>query len=290
MTIGRRTLRHVASWEAPDRHQSKALSWSRSDGWSSSRDDHDRTAGGGLASWSRCTGSVNPNRSSNWSPSDGLEALWKNSTIAVRSNRDRGAIQLRSGSLHGAIASNRSENDRRLTRTSIVAWSWPDRGSSWGENRGHFEEKSKRNCGWFQANPEATSSPSETVSTTHEFRPHDRINCPRSSGQFPSLKSHVLSLCSSTFDRLVKKLSEFQERSPVHRDPRAFRLNCEAIGAGLITNFSMISLNFPLEFRMSLRKNPSKFASINENWSPILAVIRLVVRFNRLSRGNLSFY
>ena len=213
MTIGQRTLRHVASWEAPDRHQSKALSWSRSDGWSSSGDDHDRTAGGGLASWSRRTGSVNRDRSSNWSPSDGLEASWKNSTIAVRSNRDSDTIEPRSGSLRDAIASNRSENDRRLTRTSIFARSWPNRGSSWGENRGHFEAKSKQNCGWFQANPEATSSPSETASTTHEFRPHDRINCPRSSGQFPSLKACISLFCSSTFDRLVKKLSEFRGRS-----------------------------------------------------------------------------
>ena len=69
-------------------------------------------------------GSVNPDRSSNWSPSDGLEASWKNSTIAVRSNCDRGAIEPRSGSLRDAIASSRSENDQRLTRTSIVARSW----------------------------------------------------------------------------------------------------------------------------------------------------------------------
>ena len=95
---------------------------------------------------------------------------------------------------------------------------------------------------------------------------------------------------SSTFDRLVKKLSEFRGRSLVHRVPPAFRLDCEAIGAGLITNFSLISSNFPLEFRTSTRKNPSKFASIHENWSPILAAIGLVVRFDRLSGGNLSFY
>ena len=96
--------------------------------------------------------------------------------------------------------------------------------------------------------------------------------------------------CSSTFDRLVKKLSEFRGRSLVHRDSPAFILNCEAIGAGLIANFSLISSNFPLEFRTSTRKNPSKFASIHENWSPILASIGLVVRFDRLLGGNLSFY
>ena len=132
------------------------------------------------------------------------------------------------------------------------------------------------------------SSPSETASTMHEFRPHDHINCPRSSGQFPSLKACISLHCSSTFDRLVKKLSEFRGRSLVH--PPAFRLDCEAIGAGLVTNFSLISSNFPLEFRTSTRKNLSKFTSIYENWSPILVEIKLVVRFDRLSGDNLSFY
>ena len=88
----------------------------------------------------------------------------------------------------------------------------------------------------------------------------------------------------------MKKLSEFRGRSLVYRVTPAFKLDCEAIGAGLITTFSLISLNFPLEFRTSTRKNPSKFASIYENWSPILAEIGLVVRFDRLSGGNLNFY
>ena len=60
------------------------------------------------------------------------------------------------------------------------------------------------------------------------------------------LKSHVLSSLFLTFDRLVKELSEFRGRSLVHRDPPAFRLNSEGIGAGLITNSSLISSNFPL--------------------------------------------
>ena len=49
------------------------------------------------------------------------------------------------------------------------------------------------------------------------------------------------------------------------RDPPAFRLDCHAIEAGLIANSSLISSNFPLEFRKSARKNPSKFASVHEN-------------------------
>ena len=109
-------------------------------------------------------------------------------------------------------------------------------------------------------------------------------------GPILPLKSHVFLLCSSNFDRLVKKLSEFPGRSLVHRDPPAFRLDCKAIGAGLIVKFSLISSNFPLEFQTSTRKNPSKFASIHKNWSPILAAIGLVVRFDWLSGSNLSFY
>ena len=87
----------------------------------------------------------------------------------------------------------------------------------------------------------------------------------------------------------MKELNEFRERYLVHRDPPAFRLDSEGIGAGLITN-SSISSNFPLEFRKSVRKDPSKFTPIRANWSLILVAIGLVVRFDRLSRGNLSFY
>ena len=88
---------------------------------------------------------MNRDRSSNWSPSDGREASWKNSTIAIRSNRDRGAIEQRSGSLRDAIVSNRSENDRRLTRTSIVARLWPDRGPIVGHLEAKIVAISKRN-------------------------------------------------------------------------------------------------------------------------------------------------
>ena len=105
----------------------------------------------------------------------------------------------------------------------------------------------------------------ETASMMHQFHPHDRINRPRSSGQFSSLKACISLLCSSTFDRFLKELSEFRGRSLVHRDPPTFRLDCEAIRAGFMTNFSLISSNFSLQFRTSTRKNPSKFTSIHEN-------------------------
>ena len=167
-----------------------------------------------------------------------------------------------------------------------MARSWSDRGAKIVEIGAKFTAEFGQN--WRGIQP--LSSPSATAPTTPSNDAHDRFNWPRSSDQFPSLKACIPLFCSSTFDRLVKKLSEFRRRSLVHRVPPAFRLDCEAIGAGLITNFSLISSNFPLEFRTSTRKNPSKFASIHENWSPILAEIGLVVRFDRLSGGNLSFY
>ena len=113
---------------------------------------------------------------------------------------------------------------------------------------------------------------------------------PTFSGLIFSLKTHVLFLCSLTFNRFVKELSKFRGRSLVHRDPPAFRLDSEGIGAGLIANSSLISSNFPIEFRKSVRKEPSKFTPIRANWSLILVAIGLKVRFDRLSRGNLSFY
>ena len=174
------------------------------------------------------------------------------------------------------------DHDRR----TIEARSRRDRGPIVAKIGGFLTAKSGQN----RRRIEALSLPSATAPTTPSNDAHDRFNWPRSSDQFPSLKACIPLFCSSTFDRLVKKLSEFRGRSLVHRVPPVFRLDCEAIGAGLITNFSLISSNFPLGFRTSTRKNPSKFASIHENWSPILAAIGLVVRFDRLSGGNLSFY
>ena len=136
---------------------------------------------------------------------------------------------------------------------------------------------------------EATTSPQGTTPTNPGINLHDRFNWPRSSGQFSSLKACNPLLCSSTFDRFVKELSKFRGRSLVHRDPPVFRLDCEAIRAGFIANFPLISSNFPLKFRKSVRKELSKFTPIHANWSLILTAIGLVVRFDRLSRGNLSF-
>ena len=46
---------------------------------------------------------------------------------------------------------------------------------------------------------------------------------------------------------------------------------------------------FPLNAERAWGRNQAKSASIWVNWSPIFVEIGLVVRFDRLSGGNLSF-
>ena len=61
-------------------------------------------------------------------PSDDGGQSWKNSTIEVRSNRDRGEIEPWTGSLRGGIVAIQADGDRRTIWTTIVARSRPDRG------------------------------------------------------------------------------------------------------------------------------------------------------------------
>ena len=65
------------------------------------------------------------------------------------------------------------------------------------------------------------------------------------------IKNWCSSLCNLTLDWIVKQLSDFWARSWVHRDPPAFRIDCDPIGAGLITKSCRIRSNFPLEHRTS---------------------------------------
>ena len=158
-------------------------------------------------------------------------------SIEQRSRSDRAAIVIPSGRNHFHDLQKASLEDLDHDRATIVARSRCDRGPivvrSWLNLRlirGRFYLK-------FGSNDVAP-----------ENRPHDPSKPLPRPPLLPS-KSGLISLfCSSTFDRFVKELSEFQGRSLVHRDPPAFRLNSEGIGAGLITNSSLISSNFPLEF------------------------------------------
>ena len=131
--------------------------------------------------------------------------MWKNSTIAAQSNRDRGAIEPRSLLLHSGITSTRLDGVRRVTRTSIMARSRRDRGMIVVHFEGQIETilpqiRELRHCTREslprRRNQRSQPSPSSTISSP-----------------ISSLKSHVLFLCSSNFDRLVKKLSEFRGRS-----------------------------------------------------------------------------
>ena len=109
---------------------------------------------------------------------------------------------------------------------------------------GVLEAKLKRNCSKMEA-----TLPHEGIAPTTPQKPPSRpLQLPTILGPIFSLKACIPLSCSSTFDRFVKELSEFRGRSLVHRDPPAFRLNSEGIGAGLITNSSLILSNFPLEF------------------------------------------
>ena len=170
----------------------------------------------------------------------------------------------------------------RRDRGPIASRSWPD----CAENRGLLEAKFKLIRRGFES-----TKPCNRNRFHDAWKPRSPpAPSPTISSQISSLKPMYFSLSNWTFDRFVKELRKFRGRYLVHRDPPAFRLNSEGIGAVLITNFSLISSWIPLEFRTSARKNPSKFASIYENWSPILATIGLVVRFDWLSGGNLCFY
>ena len=145
-------------------------------------------------------------------PSDGRRHTTKNSDrspIVTRSRRDRSSIvprlDLLSSRNHSKLRRWRLTEIQIHDRRSIMAWSWPDRATIWAR----VEAKLKSIlCGI-----EAASSPQRIAPTTSSNNAHDRFHRPRFRAQFPSLKTHVLLLCSSTFDRFVKELSEFRGRS-----------------------------------------------------------------------------
>ena len=194
--IGWLTSRHVASWEAPDRHQQKALEGS--DGWSSSRGDRDRTAGGRLASNHRTA-------LDDWG--------------RTRSRRDRAAIAARSRlRWHQAGAESfpvdrQTIDDARAARSSPIA---PQFSRDHGENRGMIVAKimaiSPRNWSRCTLGVKPRHRPKEPLPRSHESTSttasigHDlRANF--------SLKTHVVLHCFLTFDWFVKELSEFRGKS-----------------------------------------------------------------------------
>ena len=141
--------------------------------------------------------------------SDGVGDTWKNTTIAVRSNRDRGAIELWSWILPRGIYSTTFARHFRSIWNTIDALSWSITRRSWPTLKLFL----KRNSSQFGPDLKPERRSVQTAPTTPWFRAHDRLYRPWCSGQFPSLKACISLLCSSTFDRLMKKLSEFRGRS-----------------------------------------------------------------------------
>ena len=221
--------------------------------------------------------------------SDDPGASWKNTTIAVRSNRDRRAFNAEStprvpDSIFVMIFGEKDAQSTHDQATIVVdrgrsrRKAWPGRSGKHGEIKANSWPIPKLRRRPKESLPLPIKPPPRSPSIGHDLWANFFF------------KTQVFLLSFFTFDRFLKELSEFRGRSLVHRDPSAFRLNSEGIGAGFITNSSLISSNFPHEFRKSVRKDPSKFSPIRANWSLILVAIGLVVRFGRLSRGNLSFY
>ena len=82
--------------------------------------------------------------------SDSSEVSWKNSTIAVRSNHDRGSIEQRSGSFIGRIASRQSDADRRTTKKTrgpLQSAGFPSNGGGTSWKNSTIAARSSRNRG-----------------------------------------------------------------------------------------------------------------------------------------------
>ena len=106
-----------------------------------------------------------PIREDRWSVgfrSNGVCSVWKNSTIAARSNRDRGAIEPQSRRVRRGIVAGRTDGDRRRVSTTIDARSRPDRGGNRGENRGKSEAKLKLKSSRFVVDLKPRPMPKES--------------------------------------------------------------------------------------------------------------------------------
>ena len=124
--------------------------------------------------------------------SDGVEGLWKNSTIATRSSRDRGAIEPRSRGLGRGIGADSFPIDRpvidealtprsTLDRDPIVARSWQKIAAKTWQIGSEIEAKHKP----IRRGIEATTQAQGIASTTTANRLHDRLHHPRFQAQFP---------------------------------------------------------------------------------------------------------
>ena len=134
----------------------------------------------------------------------------------VEELHDRGPIEPQSSHDRGPYAMESSPSIKTTTDGDLGSWLTHDRGPivtrSWRKTWSFW--------GYFEAKSKCISS----RSGSHDAAPRNRSHYfgkppPRPlllatiSSQFPSLKACISLLCSSTFDRLMKKLSEFRGRS-----------------------------------------------------------------------------
>ena len=86
----------------------------------------------------------------------------------------------------------------------------------------------------------------------------------------------------SPFVNSGRELRNFLARSIVLHDPPAFRIDCDPIGAGLITNRCLIRSYSPLERQTNARKRPSQILFHPRE-------LKSNSRVNRVSTENQSF-
>ena len=130
--------------------------------WSSSRVDHDQTAGGELESWSRRTGSANRDRSSKRE----FIGRWMKPYEEPRSRGDRGLFIARSGT-------TASQRENAPTTPSTHAHD-PINGSKIGRDDQRQTLRNRRDRGWFSRKIEATTpqidGPRSPRDRGHRFR------------------------------------------------------------------------------------------------------------------------
>ena len=129
-------------------------------------------------------------------PSDGGEDSWKNHTIVVRSNGDRGAIEPQSWILCRGIDSMIVKRclieDRQHDRRTIGPRLRHDWVSFWSKIVAHSRPIQKLRCHQVKPPPRHLKSAPWTTSIAHDF------------GLIFSLKTNVFLSSSKTFHRLVK--------------------------------------------------------------------------------------
>ena len=114
------------------------------------------------------------------STSDGADKSWKNSTIAVRSSRDRAAIAARSNRDLTSFIAETLQSDPTAADRDPGPRSTPVRCLIVARSGLFLERNSSRFI--LDLKPQCRSV--QTTPTIPWFRPHERVNCPWSSGQF----------------------------------------------------------------------------------------------------------